>query len=60
MLNSSDVCDYPLAAAVCLADDPLADEILKLASELIIINLPSAGVFNWTNNHKIYKKMNDY
>jgi hypothetical protein len=37
MLDSSDVCDYPLASAIGLADDPLADEILKLAPALLEI-----------------------
>ena len=37
VLNSADVGDYPLASAVCLANDSLADEILELASALLEI-----------------------
>ena len=37
MLDSTDVCDYPLASAVGLANDTLSDKILKLAPALLEI-----------------------
>lgn len=37
VLNGANISDYPLASAICLADDPLADKILKLASALLEI-----------------------